>query len=98
MKIIDVNPSPGDYYNSHLIQKLFGIDTFKYEILFNSPIKVIVAMPYNYETGESITGKAIYRKEDLQELRYQFVTELAKNFEANGVDMTAQVGNYKQIY
>ena len=96
IKIIDVNPRPAGYYNNDWIKKLYGVCTYKYEVLLNSDINDIIL---KYQTRDFIVGKAIYEKKELDNNDYQFVLYLVEEpIIGNGVDMIAMASNLNHKY
>ena len=91
IKIIDINPRPGGYYINDWIQKLYGINTFKYEILLNSPLENIYI--YNTTTQNSLDGTAIYNKIELINKKYDYIfyNDNMLDNSNNNIDMIAQI-------
>ena len=95
MKIIDINPRPSGYYNNEWIHKLYGICTFKYEILLNSCLKNIII---KNKTKDFFVGKSIYHEKEMNDHSYQFVLPLAQDMKGDGEQMVAQVYNLEHKY
>ncbi len=88
-KIIDVNPRPGGYYINEYIQFLYGIDTFKAEVLLNSNIDYRC---FPLITSYSLEGKAVYSHKDIAIC--DRLIQLTENLhDTNGIDMIACATN-----
>jgi len=96
IKIIDINPRPGGYYINDWIRKIFGTDTFKCEILLNSPLNNLIIN--NESDSLKITGKSIYHEEQLKNEDYDCIFMCLENLQANGLDMVAEIGKFNIKY
>ena len=96
MKIIDINPRPGGYYINEWIRKLYGIDTFKYEILSNS--NLIISKIHNLCLNKTeIIGESIFDTKHLASRNYDFIFQLNEDLISDGIDPIAMIYQIKTV-